>query len=295
MLSREENEMLIRVGPGTPAGEMLRRYSWPVAFSQEVKAKDRPRRIQLLCEDLVLYRDGTGTLGLLDVRCAHRGASLEFGRVEDRGLRCCYHGWLYNHDGRCLEQPAEPEGSMFIDRVRQPAYKAEELGGLIFAYLGPEPAPLLPRYDLLVREDGRKVLGAGEEYCNWLQRSENSVDQSHLGSLHASVYPQLALKRPRLDWQRTWYGIRIKTEFPGISAPKISHWLCPSNTRHTTARKGEKPDQALPLSEVNRKIEQLLYREKSKKVLEEFLLELRKEIPVEIIQGNLAFRYLEEE
>lgn len=245
MLTIEENQVMTRVGPGKPAGEMLRRYWWPVAFSQDIKAKGRPRRLQLLCEDLVLYRDGSGRLGLLDMRCTHRGTSLEFGRVEDRGLRCCYHGWLYDHAGRCLEQPAEPEDSTFRERVRQPAYRAEEIGGLIFAYLGPEPAPLLPRYDLLVREDGARVVGAGEEHCNWLQRSENSVDQSHLASLHASVYPQLALKRPRLNWQRTWYGIRIETEFPGIGAPKISHWLCPSNTRHTTARKGEKPDHAL--------------------------------------------------
>jgi 5,5'-dehydrodivanillate O-demethylase len=245
MLTVEENEMLTRVGPGTPAGEMLRRYWWPVGFSQEVKAKDRPRRIQLLGADLVLFRTGNGDLGVLDIRCAHRGTSLEFGRVEDRGLRCCYHGWLYRHDGQCLEQPAEPEDSTFHERIRQPGYRAEELGGLIFAYLGPDPAPLLPRYDLLVRQDGSRVVGAGEEYCNWLQRAENSVDQSHLTVLHASVYPHLALKRPKLNWQKTWYGIRIETQISGNGTPKISHWLFPAHTRHTTARKGEKPDHAL--------------------------------------------------
>ncbi|MDH3444591.1 MAG: Rieske 2Fe-2S domain-containing protein [Deltaproteobacteria bacterium] len=245
MLSREENEILTRVGPGTPGGEMLRRYWWPVGFSQEVDAKDRPRRIQLLGEDLVLFRDGSGKLGVLHIGCMHRGTSLEFGRVEDRGIRCCYHGWLYDTEGRCLEQPAEPDGSTFRNRITQPAYKAEELGGLIFAYLGPEPAPLLPRYDLLVREDGGRVVGAGEEHCNWLQRAENSVDQSHLVALHASVYPQFALKKPRLDWQKTWYGIRIETQIDTTKSPKISHWLFPAHTRHTTARKGEKPDHAL--------------------------------------------------
>ncbi len=245
MLSKEENEMLTRVGPGTPAGEMLRRYWWPVGFTEEVKAKDRPRRIQLLCEDLILFRDGNGQLGVVTLHCSHRGASLEFGRVEDRGIRCCYHGWLYAVDGRCLEQPAEPEGSTFHERVTHPAYKAQELGGLIFAYPGPEPAPLLPGYDLLVRQDGGRVVGAGEEHCNWLQRAENSVDQSHLTALHASAYPHLALKRSTMDWQRTWYGIRIETQIVAASAPKISHWLFPAHTRHTTARKGEKPDHAL--------------------------------------------------
>ena len=245
MLTKEENDILTRVEPGTPGGELLRRYWWPVGFSEEIKAKDRPRRIQLLCEDMVLFRDGTGKLGVLHLNCTHRGASLEFGRVEDRGIRCCYHGWLYATDGRCLEQPAEPEASTFLDRVRQPAYRAEELGGLIFAYLGPEPAPLLPRYDLLVLENGGRVVGGGEEHCNWLQRAENSVDQSHLIALHASAYPHLALKKPNLDWQKTWYGIRIQTQIDSTKAPKISHWVFPAHTRHTTARKERKPDHAL--------------------------------------------------
>ncbi len=120
MLTKEENEILTRVGHGTPGGELLRRYWWPVGFSEEVKEKDRPRRVQLLCEDLVLFRDGNGQLGVLQISCSHRGASLEFGRVEDRGIRCCYHGWLYAPDGRCLQQPAEPETSTYWDRVRQP-------------------------------------------------------------------------------------------------------------------------------------------------------------------------------
>ena len=108
MLSKEENELLTRVGPSTPAGEMLRRYWWPVGFSALVKEKSSPTKIRLLGEDFVLFRDGGGRLGLVDLHCSHRGTSLEFGRVEDQGLRCCYHGWLYDVNGRCLEQPAEP-------------------------------------------------------------------------------------------------------------------------------------------------------------------------------------------
>ena len=245
MLSREENDMLTRVGPGTPCGEMLRRYWWPIGFSELVKEKQSPTKVRLLGEDFVLFRDGAGRLGVVELHCSHRGTSLEFGRVEDRGIRCCYHGWLYDVDGRCLEQPAEPADSTFKDRIRHPAYKVQEIAGFIFAYLGPEPAPLLPRYDLLLEESGERVIGAGTEYCNWLQRAENSVDQTHLVALHAPEYPQMALKRPEVGWQKTVYGAKITMHVPGVSKPKHSHWVFPSHTRHTTARKGRIPDHAI--------------------------------------------------
>ena len=185
MLSQEENEMLTRVGPGTPAGEMLRRYWHPIGFAGELKK--RPVRKRLLGEDLVLYRDDAGRLGLLALRCAHRGTSLEFGHIEDGGIRCCYHGWLYAVDGRVLEQPGEPPESNFKERVRQRAYKVEELGGVIFAYLGPDPAPLLPRYDVLVREDGVRARQGRLVHCNFFQMIENSVDQHHLKWLHRTA------------------------------------------------------------------------------------------------------------
>ena len=245
MLSREENDMLTRVGPGTPCGEMLRRYWWPIGFSELVKEKQNPTKVRLLGEDFVLFRDGAGRLGVVELHCSHRGTSLEFGRVEDQGIRCCYHGWLYDVDGRCLEQPAEPADSTFKDRIRHPAYKVQEIAGFIFAYLGPEPAPLLPRYDLLLEENGERVIGAGTEYCNWLQRAENSVDQTHLVALHAPEYPQMALKRPEVGWQKTVYGAKITMHVPGVSKPKHSHWVFPSHTRHTTARKGRIPDHAI--------------------------------------------------
>ena len=245
MLSKEENELLTRVGPGTPAGEMLRRYWWPVGFSALVKEKSSPTKIRLLGEDFVLFRDGGGRLGLVDLHCSHRGTSLEFGRVEDQGIRCCYHGWLYDVNGRCLEQPAEPADSTFKDRIQHPAYKAQEIAGFIFAYIGPEPAPLLPPYDLFFEENGERVIGAGTEYCNWLQRAENSVDQTHLVALHAPEYPHMALKRPEIGWEKTAYGAKITMHVPGVSKPKHSHWVFPSHTRHTTARKGRIPDHAI--------------------------------------------------
>ena len=245
MLLMEENEMMTRVSRGTAAGEMLRRYWWPVAFSEEIKKKARPTRIQLLGEDLVLFRDGAERLGVLAIQCCHRGASLEFGRVEDQGIRCCYHGWLYDVQGSCLEQPAEPETSTFKDRVKQPAYDVKELGGLIFAYIGPLPAPVLPRYDLLVRVDGRRVLNGWVENCNWLQRAENHVDQSHIPFLHANGYPDMAFKRPVLDYQTTWYGIRASLAVDGRLKPKISHCIFPSHLRFSSARVGQTPQHRL--------------------------------------------------
>ena len=255
MLSKEENELLTRVGPGTPAGAMLRRYWWPVGFTESVTPKGQPTKVRLLGEELVLFRDGSGEPGLLGLHCSHRGTSLEFGRVEDAGIRCCYHGWLYDVGGKCLEQPAEPEDGTFKNRVQHPAYRAQEIGGFIFAYIGPEPAPLLPNYDLFLREDGERHVGAGHDFCNWLQRAENSVDQTHLVALHAPEYPHMALKRPVIGWERTRYGAKISMHVPGVTKPKLSHWVFPSHTRHTTARRGRVPDHAIrfrvPMDDTN--------------------------------------------
>lgn len=245
MLSPEENQLMTRVRPATPAGEMLRRYWWPVAFSEEVKQKGAPVRVRLLAEDFVLFRDGGGNLGLLDLHCSHRGTSLEFGRVEDNGIRCCYHGWLYDRRGNCLEQPAEPEDSTFKDRIQHPSYHAQDAGGLIFAYIGPSPAPLLPAYDLLVRQDGDRVVGGGEEFCNWLQRAENSADGTHSIALHAAGYPEMAMKRPTIKWEPTKVGIKETTWVEGVSKPRISHYVFPSHVRHSAARVGEQPRQVI--------------------------------------------------
>jgi 5,5'-dehydrodivanillate O-demethylase oxygenase subunit len=184
-LSKEENDMLTRIGPGTPAGEMLRRYWQPIGFDAELQ--DKPKRRRILGEDVVMFRDDQGRVGVLALRCMHRGTSLEFGHIEDGGLRCCYHGWLYDVDGKVLETPGEPPTSTFKERVRQPAYKAEELGGVIFVYMGPSPAPLLPRYDVLVREDGVRGRRARTVNCNFFQMIENSVDQNHLKWLHRTA------------------------------------------------------------------------------------------------------------
>jgi 5,5'-dehydrodivanillate O-demethylase len=186
MLSKEENERLTRVGPGTPCGQLLRRYWQPVAIASELTAEHPKQRVRILGEDLVVFRDEQGSYGCLAEHCAHRGVSLYYGFVEDCGLRCPYHGWKYaTADGQCLEQPFEPVGSTFKDRIRQRAYPVQKLAGLLFAYMGPAPAPLLPRWDVLVREDGvRKIQMRPALDCNWLQAEENTADTVHTYYLH---------------------------------------------------------------------------------------------------------------
>jgi 5,5'-dehydrodivanillate O-demethylase len=193
MLTKEQNERLTRVGLGTPMGELLRRYWYPVATVPELD-QEPVLAVQLLGEHLALYRTEQGALGLVAERCPHRGASLAYGIPEPGGLRCAYHGWLFDGQGRCLEQPAEPDDSTFKQRVRIPAYQVQEMGGLIWAYLGPEPAPLLPRYDLFVRDDLEREIGITRLPCNWLQIMENSLDPVHLEYLHGK-YTNYVLKR----------------------------------------------------------------------------------------------------
>ena len=187
------DKALTEVGAGTPMGELLRRYWHPVGLAADAGATPRPVRV--LGEDLILFRDGQGRPGLVHPRCAHRGASLYYGRVEAEGIRCCYHGWMFSVDGRCLDQPCEPEGGKLRGNVRQPWYPLEERYGLVFAYLGPpEKKPLLPRIDVLeqlgegesLEADDTSLGGGGPPIipCNWLQHWENVVDSLHVPILH---------------------------------------------------------------------------------------------------------------
>jgi 5,5'-dehydrodivanillate O-demethylase len=185
MLSKKENERLTRVGPGTPAGEFLRRYWHPVAVAAELTQK-AIKPVRILGEDLVLYRGDNGVYGLMEERCCHRGASLAYGKVEGDNIRCPYHGWMYDPTGKCVEQPAEPANNTYKDRVKQPAYPVQKLAGLLYAYMGPKPVPLLPHYDVLVRTDGeRRLVVLPRLDCNWLQPMENSVDPTHNHFLHS--------------------------------------------------------------------------------------------------------------
>ncbi len=186
MISQDTNDRLTRVGAGTPAGEMLRRYWLPVAAAAELTIEAPKKKVRALGEDLVLFRDGQGRFGLIEEHCCHRSASLYYGFVEDDGLRCAYHGWKFDCAGRCIEQPFEPADSPLKDEVCQKSYPLQTLGGVIFAYFGPSPVPLLPRWDIFLRQDGcRTVFILPELNCNWLQVMENSVDATHTYYLHA--------------------------------------------------------------------------------------------------------------
>jgi 5,5'-dehydrodivanillate O-demethylase len=200
MTTQEENDRLTRIGPGTPMGNLLRRYWHPVGTEAEL-AHEPVRRVRWFGEDLTLFRSERGEYGLIDERCPHRCLSLEFGIPEECGLRCAYHGWLFDAQGRCLEQPfedlAHPD-SRFKDEIRIKAYPVEALGGFVWAYFGPEPRPLLPRWDVLVRDDLDRAIEIFTLPCNWLQCMDNSADPVHFEFLHARFgnYQQKKLGRP---------------------------------------------------------------------------------------------------
>ena len=178
MLTPQENERLTRVGKGTPMGELQRRYWHPIAAIEELD-KNFSKRVRLLGENLVLYRDRSGKLGLIEEFCPHRKASFYNGIPVEDGIRCSYHGWKFDGTGACLEQPNEPEGSTFKDKVSIAGYPVEELGGMVWAYLGPLPAPVLPRWDGFDNDKAIRMVGWAHIPCNWLQIMENSVDPVH--------------------------------------------------------------------------------------------------------------------
>ncbi|HEY7468246.1 MAG TPA: Rieske 2Fe-2S domain-containing protein [Acidimicrobiia bacterium] len=190
MLNQELAETLTKVGPGTPMGELLRRYWYPVALTRELD--EWPiKKVRLLGEDFALWRTPQGGYGIIQERCPHRHASLVYGVVEEEGLRCGYHGWLFDCEGQCLDQPAEPDSSKFRDRIEAFTGKAEAMRGLVWVYIGPEPAPQLPRFDVFV-DPGFIDIGHSMLPCNWLQIMENSVDPHHVEWLHGRYFRFLA-------------------------------------------------------------------------------------------------------
>ncbi len=180
----EENELLTQTGQGTLCGELMRRYWQPAALSDEVVPGGTPLPVKLFGEDLVLFRDDEGRPGLLGLHCSHRGADLSYGRVEDGGLRCIYHGWLYDIHGGCLDQPGEPGGGEHRGSIRHPAYPCVEAAGVVFAYLGPGDPPLFPNYEFLNASEKYTTIGKYFHNCNYLQANEGNIDLSHLTFLH---------------------------------------------------------------------------------------------------------------
>ncbi len=219
MLDETTNRLFSQVGPGTPMGALLRRYWHPVAAVAELE--DHPTKpIRLLGEDLVLYKDLGGNYGLLDRHCAHRRADLCYGFVEQTGLRCNYHGWLYDHTGRCTGQPYEEmadPASTYKERIRLKAYHVSPRAGLLWAYLGPEPAPLVPNWDPFTWANGFVQIVFSEVPCNWFQCQENSIDPVHFEWMHDNWSVRLkgapgpyAPAHLKLDFTEFEYGIQYK-------------------------------------------------------------------------------------
>ncbi|HVV92220.1 MAG TPA: aromatic ring-hydroxylating dioxygenase subunit alpha [Hyphomicrobiales bacterium] len=240
---QHSNPVLTQVGPGTPLGELMRRYWQPVAMSEEVTTT--PKQIRILGEDFVIFRDRKGRPGMLYPRCMHRGTTLYYGKVEDEGIRCCYHGWLFDVEGHCLDQPCEPsQGEGHREKVRQPWYPVEERYGLMFAYMGPaEKKPVLPHWDNI------ENLGPDEEYqtryanhignpildYSWLHQNDNVMDPFHVQVLHstftgAQFHPQFALM-PKVDFKQVEDGVyysAVRVLDDGRTMDRISHWMCPN-------------------------------------------------------------------
>lgn len=187
MLTEAENERISLVGPGKPMGNLMRRYWHPVAATVELE-NSPVKAVKLLGESLVLYRDHREEIGLLEESCPHRGASLAHGTVENEGIRCPYHGWVYNTRGECIEQPFEQREGVFDDSIKAKSYPIKEAGGLVFAYMGPEPTPMLPHYGPIDQEKGLKEINGTSIACNWLQVMENLLDPYHVESLHGRYF-----------------------------------------------------------------------------------------------------------
>jgi nitrite reductase/ring-hydroxylating ferredoxin subunit len=217
MLSKEDNELLTRTGAGTAMGDLMRRYWIPALLSEEIPAPDSPPvRVRLLGEELVAFRDSQGRIGLIDEHCAHRGASLFFGRNEECGLRCIYHGWKFDFEGNVVDTPAEPPGSDFRKKLRQTAYPTYEAAGVIHAYLGPrDKMPLFPNYEWTQVPLSHTYVTKSLLECNYLQGLEGECDSSHLSLLHQTFTPGPARAIWRLDpspvyeTEETDFGVRL--------------------------------------------------------------------------------------
>ena len=236
MISAGQNELMTRIGPGTPAGNLLRNYWQPAALLDELTPERPVKAIRLLGQDLVLFRDEQGRHGLLERQCPHRGADLAYGRLEGGGLRCAFHGWLFDVEGRCLETPAEPEGSRMCEHIRQRSFPLVAKSGILFAYLGSGEPPAFPHFDCFVAPGTHTFAFKGYWDCNWLQALEVGIDPAHASYLHrffededpAAAYgrqfrstsagtdiPMTKVlreyARPEIRVERTDYGMRLTT------------------------------------------------------------------------------------
>jgi phthalate 4,5-dioxygenase oxygenase subunit len=249
MMTPAENQLLTQIGPGTPAGETLRCYWQPVCLAEELPLGSAPLCVTILGEKLALFRDEQGRPGLLGIHCSHRGTDLSYGRVENGGLRCLYHGWLYDVHGRCLEQPGEPGAGAHRDAIRHLSYPCTEAGGVVFTYMGSDRAPLLPNYDFLQAPPDRLYVSKILHECNFLQANEGNIDPVHLSFLHRflekrdetytgvrgtgeSHYNLVARKiAPTIDVELVDFGVRVYTVREmehGKKYLRVSYFILPN-------------------------------------------------------------------
>ena len=236
MLTKQANERYTEVGPGTPCGDLMRRYWHPIAARIELK-DSYTLPVRLLGEDFVLYRDRSGTLGMVGSQCPHRKMGMVYAVPEQHGIRCAYHGWMFDETGACLEMPyeeAEDPTGAFREKVRIAAYPVQVMGGLVWAYIGPQPAPLLPKWDYLVMDNLVRDIAYSTLPCNWLQCQENSLDPVHVEWLHGRFanYVEEMLGRPpkrtrskhaMIGFDRFDYGIIKRHGYEG-STEEATEW-----------------------------------------------------------------------
>ncbi|MDA0240105.1 MAG: Rieske 2Fe-2S domain-containing protein [Proteobacteria bacterium] len=253
MLSKKQNDLLTQTGPGTPGGNLLRSYWQPIATDDKMPPGGDPLPIRIMSEDLVLFRDPDDRLGLIGRHCPHRGTDLSYGRVEDGGLRCLYHGWAFDIEGNCIDQPAEPEDKKFCHKVRHPAYPVRQQGGVIWCYMGVGEPPLIPDFQFLSAPEENRLAFRVIQQCNWLQGLESSTDPSHTSYLHRMAKGEKTARdsgfsamfgedtRPRLDIEHTSFGVRIhalRKMKDGRNYLRVNNYIYPCGTTPVTESPG---------------------------------------------------------
>lgn len=233
-MKADEHRLLSHTGAGTPLGELLRRYWTPALLSRELEMEGAPVRVRLLGENLIAFRNRRGQVGLLAENCAHRGASLYFAKNAEDGLRCWYHGWKYDVEGKCLEQPNEPPQTQFCDRVHIKAYPCVERSGVVWTYMGPsEKKPALPDLEWLMVPESHVFVSKRFQECSWLQGMEGDLDSSHVGILHAPEHIDQSVNLPTIK------AATKRLALPRDNNPKMEAVQLPSGMLHAARREGD--------------------------------------------------------
>jgi phenylpropionate dioxygenase-like ring-hydroxylating dioxygenase large terminal subunit len=277
MLSKAQSDLLTQTGPGTPGGRLLRSYWHPVAALEEIPPGGDPLPITIMGEELVLFRDDKDRLGLIGRHCPHRGTDLSYGRVEDGGLRCLYHGWLFDINGKCLDQPAQSADKKFCDKVKHTAYPVQEKGGAIWAYMGEGEPPLIPDFQFLIAPEPNRIVFRTLQMCNWLQGLESVIDPAHTTYLHRrpkglrsirsgnDVAAMRGTEPPNITTENTNLGIRIYAlheSSTGGRYLRVNNYVYPCGATPTTgnARAGYQGRWFVPRDDYSHHMFEFIYR-----------------------------------